>query len=68
MSNLMIVNIKKFYSIVIMKLQYSWKEHMASYIATMQSKGNVEPFRATIDDKLTFKRTYKQFVDPLTAN
>ena len=51
-----------------MKLQYSCKEHMASYIATMQSKGNVEPFRATIDDKLTFKRTYKQLVDPLTAN
>ena len=34
----------------------------------MQSKGNVEPFRATTDEKLTFKRTYKQFVDPLTDN
>ena len=34
----------------------------------MQSKGHVEPFRATIDDKLTFKIIYKQFVDPLTAN
>ena len=34
----------------------------------MKSKGHVEVFRATIDDKLTLKRTYKQFVDPLTDN
>ena len=35
----------------------------------MKSKGHVEVFRATIDDKLTLKKkTYKQFVDPLTTN
>ena len=27
----------------------------------MKSKGYVELFRATIDDKLTLKKTYKQF-------
>ena len=34
----------------------------------MKSKGHVELFRATIDDKLTLKKKYKQFVDPLRTN